>query len=1041
MTPGPSFTLPTSPNPAVARSEADASISNSTLDQRSSVYASASTQSGTDINSSHVASDNSDQLLSIDASSRRLEAAIAQPKHCARCGQLLDALPPSQDRHPGLPRTPSSASMSAPSPSSYAFAPDSIRSQHRLQPHQTLTSAINAAAAAALSRHLGTDESVPTDADGHAICMQCSAQLAHVNITTNTVPSALSTTTHASASSDSHLVPASRSAHTTDIQQPLTSTHSTSHHDVQNTSNSTQASSAVQANPNFSPDASSPATPIIPQPNAPETHLTISVDNMGAGGDAAPTQSVEDVHMHDPSAFPPLERAPLSPALRAPSSPPSIARSSSRGRIRFADSEPQHNTGAAESASSMYGLGRSGSFSRSLSFGPESVSSSLPTASVVVSLPPSYTPTPILESTPLLGSMQTTHNASRSASLSTHPLPQITSRSSGSQHQASTSSPGSTSHTPHVPAPAHAIPGGVKQRRPSSARRLSRSGSCTGPTTMPFAVVGTNAAKDDDPYGPGAVTRPRLGLLSTHVIADELYNAARVTRPPALISCSTSTSLAASSAQHATGIDPTRAVRYHVDLLSYSYPDPAFTRGSESGKARQDEVMEVDMDDEKIALGLAAKQSNPGFFDPARPDPLVELSLLRAPPKTRGCLYPGATFNGTQKSGRNSYDVTVRIVNVDLEASHLCGYLNIRGLTEDWPELTTYFDAEIIGDRYGFVTEKWGATEADDLKHWARFPPFRPLRSGLSKPGLRFNHLNKGFVFMRWKEKFLVPDHRVRDINGASFAGFYYVCVELGESASAGANARASARVGRKSFSSSSSGGAARGRSASNVSMASGNSTGVGGGGGYRMGSNEGDSPILSHSSSTATTSTAAGNAPTAATAVSGAQWYAARTQRRRELSLSSPSTNIALADSQRSNYNNNTSNATYYHPIYHPRSPHGLPPSGPVFWPTSPTSPNLGTTTTGTAGTGSTMASASAGGGGDVGVERMEAFENMWKESVVEEDVMSYESDEEGEGEDDDFGAVGKMSGFYFHENSEPYQQLSLSHTPQATSCAFEMR
>jgi len=32
---------------------------------------------------------------------------------------------------------------------------------------------------------------------------------------------------------------------------------------------------------------------------------------------------------------------------------------------------------------------------------------------------------------------------------------------------------------------------------------------------------------------------------------------------------------------------------------------------------------------------------------------------------------------------------------------------------------------------------------------------------------------------MRWKERFLVPDHRVQDINGASFAGFYYVCVDF----------------------------------------------------------------------------------------------------------------------------------------------------------------------------------------------------------------------------------------------------------------------
>lgn len=27
---------------------------------------------------------------------------------------------------------------------------------------------------------------------------------------------------------------------------------------------------------------------------------------------------------------------------------------------------------------------------------------------------------------------------------------------------------------------------------------------------------------------------------------------------------------------------------------------------------------------------------------------------------------------------------------------------------------------------------------------------------------------------MRWKEHFLVPDHRVRSIAGASFEGFYY---------------------------------------------------------------------------------------------------------------------------------------------------------------------------------------------------------------------------------------------------------------------------
>jgi hypothetical protein len=31
---------------------------------------------------------------------------------------------------------------------------------------------------------------------------------------------------------------------------------------------------------------------------------------------------------------------------------------------------------------------------------------------------------------------------------------------------------------------------------------------------------------------------------------------------------------------------------------------------------------------------------------------------------------------------------------------------------------------------------------------------------------------------MRWKERFLVPDHRVNNVDGASFAGFYYICYQ-----------------------------------------------------------------------------------------------------------------------------------------------------------------------------------------------------------------------------------------------------------------------
>ncbi|KAG6335583.1 hypothetical protein ID866_3499 [Astraeus odoratus] len=153
------------------------------------------------------------------------------------------------------------------------------------------------------------------------------------------------------------------------------------------------------------------------------------------------------------------------------------------------------------------------------------------------------------------------------------------------------------------------------------------------------------------------------------------------------------------------------------------------------------------------------------------PDPSIDITRLRVRSQSCHCLYPGATFNGTQKSGRNSYDVTVTIVDVDLSSSFLCGYLCIRGLTEDWPELTTYFDAEIIGSRYGFLTQKWGASEEEDMLHWRRFPAFRHVGNELRRPCLTIPDRDRGAVFMRWKERFLVPDHKVHDINGASFAG------------------------------------------------------------------------------------------------------------------------------------------------------------------------------------------------------------------------------------------------------------------------------
>ena len=85
----------------------------------------------------------------------------------------------------------------------------------------------------------------------------------------------------------------------------------------------------------------------------------------------------------------------------------------------------------------------------------------------------------------------------------------------------------------------------------------------------------------------------------------------------------------------------------------------------------------------------------------------------------------------------------------------------------------------MIGPKYSFQTrhQEWGATEKTDFQHWAKFPAYKSISQRAKKPDYIYkNFAEKEYIFMRWKEYFLVPDHRVRQIYGASFEGFYYVC-------------------------------------------------------------------------------------------------------------------------------------------------------------------------------------------------------------------------------------------------------------------------
>jgi glucose-induced degradation protein 4 len=192
---------------------------------------------------------------------------------------------------------------------------------------------------------------------------------------------------------------------------------------------------------------------------------------------------------------------------------------------------------------------------------------------------------------------------------------------------------------------------------------------------------------------------------------------------------------------------------------------------------------------ESASLSHSASSTPPWDFSNVRLTPHYPSSLLR----------PGSHFAGTQQSDRQIYNVDVKILTLSVPQSTVTGYLRIQGLTDEHQILTTFFTGEIIGgpnQKYTFQTKhpSWGATDKTDLQHWARFPAWRPLAKD-AKRDINFAYPTPGSgansdgytasghgwwqrenIFMRWKEWFLVPDHRVTSIQGASFEGFYYIC-------------------------------------------------------------------------------------------------------------------------------------------------------------------------------------------------------------------------------------------------------------------------
>ncbi|KAJ2237677.1 GID complex subunit 4, VID24 [Coemansia sp. RSA 1286] len=186
---------------------------------------------------------------------------------------------------------------------------------------------------------------------------------------------------------------------------------------------------------------------------------------------------------------------------------------------------------------------------------------------------------------------------------------------------------------------------------------------------------------------------------------------------------------------------------------------------------------DVDMD----AEGSYCSDEEDARNDPLpTPEQLIFSQTWSTWPTPCHHLYSGSEFSGAQSNGTRSYVVSVALKYVDMGVPELCGHFTIRGLTPDLPMLTTYFDAQIVGSGpNSFVTNQWDASVDTDRTHWSFFPAFMQYRTRFDCKDFRYKlSLSDKYVFMRWKERFVVPNYKLSRINGASYDGFYYVCYD-----------------------------------------------------------------------------------------------------------------------------------------------------------------------------------------------------------------------------------------------------------------------